>query len=767
MSSIATDLAQWLDRVERHGDFFCSGTCEILAPGLGVEGVGPIALPLLPVQTAQLIAVAERAPYGRGAQTLVDTEVRRTWQIDPERIRIDGRGWARSLETIVGRVAEGLGVNGAVVADLYKLLVYDEGAFFVSHRDTEKSPGMFATLVIVLPSAHAGGELVVRHQGREVRLHPRGGEPSEVGFAAFYADCQHEVLPVTSGCRLTLVYNLLRHGKGPPPLPPSYSDEQDRLAALLREWSGPDSGVDAPKKLIYPLEHAYTESGLSFAALKGADAARASVLTAAAGQADCDLHLALVSIDESGDAEHVGGYYGYGSTQRDRQGSFEAGEVIERIQTLSGWCSPDGDTARLGTLPIIDDEASPPDAFDDLVPDEESFEEATGNAGASFERRYRIAAFVLWPGSRRFAVINQGGLSTTLPCLADLAQRWSHSSKDDRRLLGAQAQDLAHHMLASWPIRSWRSSQSPSDAATMLALLHQFGDAAHVDAFLADVSAAGVLDKGDGKSIVQALDLLPPPRAEELLQRIVAAQATRPLDACADLLLHAAMAESGQVDLVPAAATLVSDLPGDPKRRPAPPSWEQPQRIEPTAVADMLRALVRIDPALADAAVNTLLAWPATYPADALLIPAIVALGQSDAIHAPAVARLAAAGIAHLQARIGEHLAPPADWERPGKLTCQCQHCRNLAAFLTDPDRATWHFKSIQTHRSHVEDTIRTSHCDLDTQTIRQGSPHTLVCSKNQASYERRARQREQDLQHLAVFEERWPQAGSRDQGVA
>jgi hypothetical protein len=28
-----------------------------------VDGVGPIALPLLPVQAEQLIAVAERAPY--------------------------------------------------------------------------------------------------------------------------------------------------------------------------------------------------------------------------------------------------------------------------------------------------------------------------------------------------------------------------------------------------------------------------------------------------------------------------------------------------------------------------------------------------------------------------------------------------------------------------------------------------------------------------------------------------------------------------------
>ena len=88
MSSIAIDLAALLGGVDRPGDFYTAGTCEIFAPGLDVQGVGPIALPLLPVQAEQLIGIAQHAPYGRGEQTLVDTEVRRTWQIGPERVQI-------------------------------------------------------------------------------------------------------------------------------------------------------------------------------------------------------------------------------------------------------------------------------------------------------------------------------------------------------------------------------------------------------------------------------------------------------------------------------------------------------------------------------------------------------------------------------------------------------------------------------------------------------------------------------------------------------
>jgi hypothetical protein len=430
MSSINTELAALLSTVRRPGDFFISGTTEILAPRLEVDGVGLVALPLLPMQAEQLVAVAERAPYGRGGDTLVDTQVRRTWQIASERVRSGGKHWAGTLETILARIAAGLGVTEPIAAELYKLLVYDQGSFFVSHRDTEKVPGMFATLVLVLPSVSTGGELVVRHKDREVRLDLRCEDPSEAAFAAFYADCVHEVLPVITGCRLVLVYSLLRKGKGPVPEPPSYETEQGSVAALLQGWAtGRQSpGDDAPEKLIYPLDHAYTPAELGFDTLKGADAAVAGVLVAAARQTGCELHLALVSIEESGTAE----YADNGGWRRSRwsEPDLEAGEVNERHVFLSEWRRPDGSASALGEHPVEDEELSPPDAFDDMEPDQEEFQEAAGNEGATFERTYSRAALVLWPRERVLAVLNQAGLPVTLPYLTDLTERWAASGGD-------------------------------------------------------------------------------------------------------------------------------------------------------------------------------------------------------------------------------------------------------------------------------------------------------------------------------------------------
>jgi hypothetical protein len=111
MGTLATDLPELLASVNRCGDFFTQGAIAIHPPGLRVDGVGSIALPLLPVQAGQLIAIAERAPFGRGAETIIDPSVRRTWQIGPSKFRIEGRHWQSTLDIILARAAEGLGVS--------------------------------------------------------------------------------------------------------------------------------------------------------------------------------------------------------------------------------------------------------------------------------------------------------------------------------------------------------------------------------------------------------------------------------------------------------------------------------------------------------------------------------------------------------------------------------------------------------------------------------------------------------------------------------
>ena len=70
--------------------------------------------------------------------------------------------WDACIAEIVDAVTHAFGIDQRVDWDLYKLLIYEAGSFFAPHRDSEKVDGMFATLVVCLPSRHTGGTLLVR-----------------------------------------------------------------------------------------------------------------------------------------------------------------------------------------------------------------------------------------------------------------------------------------------------------------------------------------------------------------------------------------------------------------------------------------------------------------------------------------------------------------------------------------------------------------------------------------------------------------------------
>jgi len=810
--SITDQLAKILAGIRRPGDYFVAGCTELLAPRIEVAGVGTVALPLLPAQAKALIKAASRAPYGRGPETIVDTKVRKTWQIGAEQVGIGGKHWERTLGSIVARVAEDLGVDEPITAELYKLLIYDKGGFFVSHRDTEKAPGMFATLVLALPSASSGGELVVRHGGREARLELANDDPSEIAFAAFYADCVHEVLPVTKGYRATLVYNLVRKAKGKPPAPPSYDAEADRVSALLGRWPRASDTVDQatvdaegevwPLKLVYPLEHAYTPAELGFATLKGADAAVARLLAAAAPKAGVELHLAHLKIWESGSAEYIGREnWHYRRGQRDAGANedteeFEVVEVHDSGCTLSYWRRPDGQPTALGQLPVEDEEVSPADALDDMEPDEEHFHEATGNEGASFDRTYARAALVLWPSTSRLAVLNQAGLDATLPYLEHLAKQWHADGARADAPIRAEALELVRHVLAIWrPTQSWRNRDvsaswrealsgdgvtdpideldeqddqdeddiddcvdAPRGELGLARLLQALTDFSDIDGILTamDVlTAQSSHAKADHAAIIGALALLPAERAASVLHDIVVAHAIDALGECAALLSAAVSrlpAKKPQL-LKDAATALVNALPGDPASAPR-DQWNRPRipRADAALVVDLVAVVDRLDKGMAERVGAHILAWPRHFDLDTVLVPAMKQIASGKHPRGPAAGMLHAAVLEHLQTRSAQPLEPPRDWTRPSEIGCTCQYCQDLSRFLADPLQPEWALRAAQQHRTHVEAEIKRARADVDMRTERKGSPHTLICHKNQASYERLVRQRKQDLADLAVL---------------
>src|SRR5215472_3855349 len=401
---------------------------------LEVGGVGPIALPVSVRQAKQLCLIGRPARFGKGEQTLLDAKVRDTWEIPKSRVKIDKRQWNATLHPILDRMRADLGLPDGcqLEAEFHSMLVYAPGQFFAPDQDSEKDDAMIGTLVVALPTASTGGVLVVEHGGQRATY--RSSKES-LTFVAFYADCRHHVRPVTSGYRVVLTYNLLLEGDtvaaAAGRADPGLTTE---LASCLHEHFG-DS--DVPTRLVYLLDHKYTQHGLSWARLKGDDASRAAMVRAAAHAADCEVALALADIQETWSAYEADSWERQGRRGRDwddeeddedeyddgdsSDDDYELQELIESTTSLDWWLDESGE-ATPASLTIDDDEvcASTPTA--DLSPRESSYEGYMGNYGNTLDRWYRRAAIVVWPRRWAFAVRAEASPGWALDRLANLVQ---------------------------------------------------------------------------------------------------------------------------------------------------------------------------------------------------------------------------------------------------------------------------------------------------------------------------------------------------------
>ena len=98
---------------------------------------------------------------------------------------------------------------------------------------------MFGTLIIGLPAGHTGGELFVRFDGREEMIDfAPAANNFAIAHAAFFADCEHEVKPVTSGYRVCLAYNLLQSSGGKKIESLQFSTQVEQLSDAVGEEDG-------------------------------------------------------------------------------------------------------------------------------------------------------------------------------------------------------------------------------------------------------------------------------------------------------------------------------------------------------------------------------------------------------------------------------------------------------------------------------------------------------------------------------------------------
>ena len=742
---------------------------------LQVKTMGRIGLPLCHSQAMELKSRCEQAPYGRREETIVDTSVRNAWQLDASRLTIGCR-IQKVVTSLIPRLANDLGCQGVTIEALpYKLVLYEEGGFFLPHRDTEKAPGMFATLVIQLPAEHKGGELVVQHHGKEKVFNFADDSASDVFFAAFFADCRHELRPVTSGLRLCLIYNLVHAGSGPTPSPADHSQTIAHIVQAVQSWIADPCG---PEKLIYVLQHEYTQAGLSFRGLKNRDRAVAQVLRLVSREVALDVYLAIITKSESGSAE--GNDYGYGYYKRRRwcgsedPADWSMGEIYDTSVTLDNWVDSDDARKDIGEMSVDEDEELIGDSSLDDVDPEEEVEECSGNEGATMERWYRQATLVLWPRANTVAMkvkalVRKGfgvavkKLEAELKAcreqgLAADSQEWQECRETTRLLVkhlekpsGLYGDSYSTAIMLS-NVQSCgdlqlyisylevisKCSFSVSIADSLLRGCKHFGWPALHDSLCAMLQH----NAKDSKKLSECVSLVAALAAEDGPAVI---PDERQLHTCRELaaVVHAAVI-APSTEAVPVAALFrmlyVVDRPQllqEAARlvRSRPEQYhvlDQPQPLQKTTWPYIAKPQPQVKTSLA-AAILELGNW----------------LGAKAQECGPFVELLEVC-IAALTTKTSVGIAEPVSWAMKVPYTPCCRDCQDLASFLSDPSKQVGRFKMGKSRRMHLHRQLDGGGVDASHTTERVGNPQTLVVTKTRTHLQRQREQQVKDLKMLA-----------------
>ncbi|KAI0482354.1 hypothetical protein GGR56DRAFT_183068 [Xylariaceae sp. FL0804] len=198
-------LRDALDGVSYRGDFTWFEAIPATDARIKFNGVRTYQGQMSQELAAVLTSRARRATSEQGSETSGDTSERRAWELTPEQFHITEPAWPCLLDTILQRTARILCIDFPISAHLSKMLLYDERSRLKAHYDTARDYNKLGTLVISLPSEHEGGEDVVHRPDNHAILRT---SQHKMSFGFWFSDVSHEVLPVTSGFRWVLVYNV-------------------------------------------------------------------------------------------------------------------------------------------------------------------------------------------------------------------------------------------------------------------------------------------------------------------------------------------------------------------------------------------------------------------------------------------------------------------------------------------------------------------------------------------------------------------------------
>ena len=751
MEELNNQLINLLKTIEGSGYFQTSGEKKFIPPGLRIEGVGEIGFPLTPVQIKAIIGVARKAPFGKGSRTVTDTNVRSTWELDASQLTFQQAEWQEFMDKLLKKVKKGLGIEEqTVTASLYKMLIYEKGDFFLPHKDSEKEPGMFGTLVVGLPSAHTGGELVIRFGGKEETVDfSKAASHFKIPYTAFFADCDHELKPVTSGYRVCLVYNLVQPAGTTKIESPKIAPQVEKLAVLLKQMEG--QFENRPKAVL--LGHQYTPANFSLSHLKHHDRPRAEALLQAAEKAGYFAGLGLVTHYLIGDLEGGGYDYSYSHRHSRHKNEVEAtmGSVYDVQTKIEHW-SDDG-APTLGQINLNDEDLITDLEIGEGKPIDKHEEGYTGNEGMTMEYWYHYGAVILWPWMSHAGMLKETPVSVRLKWLDYYLLHWDAA--------GLHAEHYVRQLLAGFSEEEVTSHKAEGkDFSIVATALLKLND----EQFLlrqCESLLVGAFEKIAVEKWIELLQAYGNGAFSEIFEIVVNREQLKVINHLLDILKALTTLSSpacytfllDQVQQIPDYLTKV-DLTDLDKRSGFYFGDTANRKEKIIAIVEkvlLLSAFKNGDAVwLAHALENLTPSLPRDY-VNEVLVHILLHFPQKRNNLATALRNVC---VRALNTRTAVKPTPPANWRREVPKTKQDRDIwEMLRRFLESPTERIFDYRQNESRRKEVESAISRVTVDLKMETIRSGTPYTLRLTKTQTVYDLALKHWNEDMMLLGQLQ--------------
>ncbi|KAJ7055468.1 hypothetical protein C8F01DRAFT_1373437 [Mycena amicta] len=366
---------------------------QTINPGLVIEGLGPLGLPLTTREAPVVGSVGKSTGVG-------------IFEIAGKTITFENDGWHEWLQENARKM-----MSGTLTAEeskptfvLQKLVLQYAGSASTNFTGNAEVSTKLGELIVVLPSTFTGGRLCLSFGGKLRYIDAGGKSGSTTTLVATRSGVEHDLSSVNTGYRLSLVYHIIRD-PGPIITPHAEQALTNKLRQLLFAWRERTS-ENPVAYLAILLDRSYSRSGpLSATSLAGVDAPLLQRLQPFAREIGFTLYLAQLKV-----------WYMY-EVDLDDMVELEGGETdkliqVTRVVDLEGRTSElkdfdpcgfdestyDPESDKFINGPLLDHSRDPDETETSSIPatmfnDKELY----------FENTWYRTAILLWPTAKRAA----------------------------------------------------------------------------------------------------------------------------------------------------------------------------------------------------------------------------------------------------------------------------------------------------------------------------------------------------------------------------